>query len=406
MQRILGIDTNMNFDRINEFVQANKQELIKQRRWFHQHPETSYKEFETQKYISNYLNKLSGWKVEEVAGTGIMATLGNYGRVIACRFNMDGLEIREETGLSYTSVREDFSHSCGHDFELAWGLLIAKYFTENPPKETVRLLFQPAEEGPGDEKHCKTGGEVFAELGLFDVDGIFSLHVEPKYDVNVVSITSGEVTCDAFDFEITLYGKMGHAAKPEQAINPIVYSTKLVNRLYELSENYKVGMEKDEFFVLTVSDISTSNTTKIENLNTIPESTTISGITRIRSKRITNEIKSEIKKIIEDLEGGLTNVKFKFIKRAIATVNDPALVEMVEKTIGSFDYSHKKQKTTWRDDAGWASLKAPTAHGFIGVHQDNVGTLHSPKFNPNEDGLEVGLNIFLGSINQFLKSKQ
>ena len=121
---------------------------------------------------------------------------------------MDALPIPEKIECSFKSTINGYSHACGHDFELAWGLLIAKYFAENPPENTLRLLFQPAEEEPGDEPLGRTGGQVYADTGVFDVDAIFSLHVDPEVELGTVSIIDGEVTCAAYDFEFILHDKL------------------------------------------------------------------------------------------------------------------------------------------------------------------------------------------------------
>jgi amidohydrolase len=199
-------------DKILEFVKSNDSHLLEHRRWFHQNPETAYKEIKTGDYILEYLNKLGINKVEKVAKTGIIATINgkHFTKTIACRFNMDALPIEEKTNFKFKSLNKGYSHACGHDYELAWGLLIAKHFSENQPNGNLKLIFQPAEEGH------------------FDVDGVFSLHIEPKLPIGTVSITEGEVTGAAYDFEIELQGKMGYAAKPEDAINPINYASELI----------------------------------------------------------------------------------------------------------------------------------------------------------------------------------
>src|SRR5580693_4218693 len=113
---------------ISQFVSDNRDELICHRRWFHQHPETSFKELETSNYIQKFLSQIGIKKVETIAETGVICEVGNGKMTHACRFNMDGLPIREKNKINFCSIRKGYSHSCGHDFELAWGLMIAQYF--------------------------------------------------------------------------------------------------------------------------------------------------------------------------------------------------------------------------------------------------------------------------------------
>lgn len=191
-------------EQIALFIESNTEELIELRRWFHQHPETSFEEFKTSQYIQNYLKKIGVTNIKTVAGTGVVCEIGAGGLTHGARFNIDGLPIKEENEISFRSIYDGYSHSCGHDFEVAWGLMTAKYFQENKPNGTLRLIFQPAEEGPGKEAHGKTGGQVLAELGAFDIDSVMSLHVEPELDLGSMSIIDGEVTCSAFDFDFKL----------------------------------------------------------------------------------------------------------------------------------------------------------------------------------------------------------
>jgi amidohydrolase len=396
-------------DAITDFISKNSEELILQRRWFHQHPETSFKEFNTSGYIQNYLKKQGISKIRIIAGTGVICEIGNGNPVHAARFNMDALPIHEESDVPFRSLYNGYSHSCGHDFELAWGLLIAKYFQENKPNGTIRLIFQPAEEGPGEKSNGKTGGQILAELEAFNVDSVMSLHVEPEISLNTISITDGEVTCDAFDFDFVLQGKTCHAAKPHQGLNPIPVASEIVTGIYALQEKIKSKITDDEGFILiTVSNISSrfhSEKKDIEEtINTIPEFVVIKGISRVRSKPIKEmlfngfaEIEAKYK---NELHGCILNIR----QVAVATINDKTCVRhAIETAIGN-NFSVVSKRTTWRDDAGWASQKAPSAHGFVGIYDGVQTSLHSPGFNPNEKGLEIGLKIFIGTLERHFKN--
>ena len=127
-------------ENIRNFVLINHSELIELRRWFHQYPELSFNEHLTSNFIFEYLSKL-GLSINKVAGTGVVCEIGNEtnARTIACRFNMDGLPVKEQNDLNYKSKIEGCSHSCGHDFELAWGLMIAKYFSDKSLNSNLKL---------------------------------------------------------------------------------------------------------------------------------------------------------------------------------------------------------------------------------------------------------------------------
>jgi len=393
---------------IQDFIANSTQELIAQRRWFHQHPELAFKEQKTSGYIVSYLKSIGLNNIKIEAGTGVVCEIGSGCRVGSCRFNMDGLPIPEKVDCSFKSTLNGYSHSCGHDFELAWGLLIAKYFAENTPQNTLKLLFQPAEEEPGDEPLGRTGGQVYADMGLFNVDAIFSLHVDPEVELGTVSIIDGDVTCAAYDFEYTLQGKTCHAAKPHLGINPVLYASKLIADLYSLEDEIKKSFKSDEgFIVITPSILQTridkDSVSTEESQNTIPEYVFVKGISRVRSKEATEMLLNGFETISKKYND-LVSLNLKLVKRAPATLNDTALVNLVKESCAENEIKLISKRTTWRDDAGWGSEKAPTSHGFVGIGGNADSRLHSPYFEANEKGLEIGLTVFLNSLNKFLNN--
>ncbi|MDI9338411.1 MAG: M20 family metallopeptidase [Alphaproteobacteria bacterium] len=393
----------INDTKIAHFVLENKEELFEHRRWFHQHPETSFKEFKTSEYIQNYLRNIGIENIKTICKTGVICEIGNTGLIHGARFNMDGLPIAEENNLPFCSVFSGYSHSCGHDFELAWGILIAKYFQENKPAATIRLIFQPAEEGPGEEEHGKTGGQLLAELGAFDIQSIMSLHVEPELPLGTLSIIEGEVTCTAYDFNFVLKGKTCHAAKVHQGINPIPIATQLIENIYHLQNAINNEIKDDEgFLIITVSSIASrhqlDNLKHEESINTVPEYVIIKGICRLRSNKVKNSLINGLKQLEIKYKVNLQDCILKINKVAVATINHKICVENALETAKNNNIKVVSKRTTWRDDAGWASEKAPSAHGFIGIHDGIITHLHSPTFNPNENALLIGLTIFLGTL--------
>ena len=316
---------------------------------------------------------------------------------------MDALPISEKTGLPFSSLHDGCSHSCGHDFELAWGLMVAKYFAANPMKGCLRLIFQPAEEGPGAEPHGKTGGQLLHELGVFKADSIMSLHVEPELQLGNVSIAGGEVTCTAYDFEYVLTGKASHAAKPHQGINPVPVAADLTRALLDLVARLRADYASDEDFVLlSVSDIATQLSAGEKNtegsVNTIPELAFVRGITRVRGTTTQERLLAGLKEIEVRFATGLKDCRLELRHTAVATVNDRAAVQHVVAAAAEFNIPVVAKRTTWRDDAGWASLSAASAHGFVGIDDGKPAALHSPDFIANEGALPIGLKLFVSSL--------
>ena len=143
-------------------IQNYTEELIKLRRYFHQHPELALQEVETSAYIQKYLKNL-GYEVNHVEPTGIIAELPGLSdreKMVVLRAEMDALPIQEQTDMAYTSVNDGCMHACGHDFIIAAALILAKIVTEEQENFPVRIrfLFEPAEEiGEGAKMMLQAG---------------------------------------------------------------------------------------------------------------------------------------------------------------------------------------------------------------------------------------------------------
>lgn len=386
---------------IQEFVDSVQKELLAHRRWFHQHPELSYQEVRTKAYIVDYLGSLKAGKVVETAKTGVIYELGNGYPLIAFRFNMDGLPISENSTHACKSKFAGYSHACGHDFELSWGLLLAKYFASHGVEGSIRLVFQPAEEGPGNDDMQRTGGELLSELGWFDVDGVFSLHVDPELSVGEVGIAAGLVTCSAYDFVYKLTGVSGHAAKPLSFTNPIPQAAVILEQIRRLENELNQLRKKDEVVIITPTVLTSNVNVELEDFeetqNTVPSSVLIKGITRVRSNQLEPRLIEGLNRIVESNNSDIS-LDLRIKKRAPATNNNIEMVKAVTKAVETNGFTKVNKLTTWRDDAGWVSERAKCAHGFIGVKSDSESKLHSANFHPDESGLRVGLSVFLNSF--------
>lgn len=191
------------------------------RQWIHQHPETAYKEYETGSYIRDFL-VARGVKKEDfrtfaetgltidIKGTGSESATG---KVIAIRADMDALPMDEANpDLEYRSVNGMAAHMCGHDGHMAcntalgWFLLTRR--EQLPSNCTVRLLYQPAEEGPGGAKR------MIDEGALEGVDEVYGLHNTPLLDLGQIFCPDHAIMSHPSFFTIKVKGKGGHGAYP------------------------------------------------------------------------------------------------------------------------------------------------------------------------------------------------
>src|SRR5688500_5969592 len=216
-------------ERIKSLAKKYAPEFIEVRHHLHAHPELSYQEFETSKFIQQ---KLSEYNIpfEIKATTGVVGLIKGKNpesRVIALRADMDALPITEQNDVPYKSKKEGVMHACGHDVHTSCLLGAAKILSEtkNEWEGTVRLLFQPGEEkNPG-------GASLLIKEGVLEnpkPQAIFALHVNPQLEVSNLSFREGKVMASADELYITIKGKGGHAAAPHWTVDTILVASHLI----------------------------------------------------------------------------------------------------------------------------------------------------------------------------------
>ncbi|MGF1575818.1 MAG: M20 family metallopeptidase, partial [Cyanophyceae cyanobacterium] len=199
-------------------VQALAPDLVTWRRHLHQYPELGFQEAKTSAYIQFLLTQ---WGVEfrsEVAKTGIVATIrgDQDGPTLAIRADMDALPIDEENEVDYRSSHPQRMHACGHDghTSIALGTVKLLHQQRQALKGTVKVIFQPAEEGPG-------GAKPMIEQGVLrdpDVEAIIGLHLWNQMSVGTIGVKSGPSMAFADRFEVIVHGVGGHGALPHQTV--------------------------------------------------------------------------------------------------------------------------------------------------------------------------------------------
>jgi amidohydrolase len=208
---------------INPAVYALKDELVSNRRWFHAHPELSFKEYETVAKIAEILRGYGLTEVFEGCGkTGLVGLIrgeAGPGPCVALRADCDGLPVTETAGIAYKSQNVGVMHACGHDGHMSELLAVAKilFAQKSRLKGVIKLVFQPAEEGYGGAPAMIKDGVL--EDGPFGprVDIIYGIHIWSENPVGVVQASNGPVMAASDRFDITVNGKGGHGAAPQHS---------------------------------------------------------------------------------------------------------------------------------------------------------------------------------------------
>jgi amidohydrolase len=386
--------------------------IIQLRREFHQYPELSFEEYETQKRILKTLEEL-GIEARKIADTGVLASIRGTlpGPCIALRTDTDGLQVQEELtkrNRDYISRNNGVMHACGHDGHMAMLLGAARLFQENRdfPGE-VRLIFQPAEEIPpgGSER-------VIAEGGLEGVNAVMGMHIFTKHESGSVGFRSGPFMASTNRFEIILKGKGGHISIPKSCIDPVRMSLDFISSLYLALENQ---LEPDKY-VLGVGRIQGG-----AQFNRIPDSVGILGSYRTFDRETTDTIDRTIKEcldaVIEKYRkpgeefSGFPDYDLDILHGYPVLVNDPVFTGAVySKLHESFPelaiYPEIEKTFAAEDFASYLQIVPGIfiSLGTLNPQKKMVEVNHSCTFDIDEDILITGTEIFYTISLDFLKN--
>jgi hippurate hydrolase len=368
-------------------------EFIQIRRHLHAHPELSYKEFETSKFVQN---KLTEWGIDfhVLATTGVVGIIKGKNpqkRVIALRADMDALPITEVNDVEYRSQNPGVMHACGHDVHTTCLLGAAKILNElkNQWEGTVKLIFQPGEEkNPG-------GASLLIKEGVLEdpkPNAIFALHVHPHLEVGKLSFRAGMVMASADEIYITVKGKGGHAASPHLTTDTILTASKLVVNLQELVSRMNNPFNPS---VLSITSFNGGNTT-----NVIPSEVKLMGTFRAMNE----EWRFKAHELITNICMGtaLTSgaqIDLKIDVGYPFVINDLSLTEKARKQAKELMGEDNIEETEMRmgaEDFAFYSHILPASFFRLGVGNIEKGItsgVHTPTFNIDENAIETGMTI-------------
>lgn len=363
-------------------------EIISWRRDFHMHPELAYEEKRTSSIVANLLKEW-GYDVKlGKGGVGVIATMkGSGSSAIALRADMDALPIEEVEGREYRSRIPGKMHACGHDAHTAMLLGAAKIISTLKENlvSTVRLIFQPAEEGGN-------GAVKMIEEGALDnpkVDAIYGIHVWSDLPSGKIGLREGSILASTGDLTIRVKGKGGHGAHPDQTIDPVVASSAIILSLQTIVSR---NVDPLDSAVVTIGSIQGGSA-----FNVIPETVVMKGTYRTMRRETRELVKSRIKEIAEKVAsafGASAEVELRDVTPP--TVNNPRAIEIARKVaIALFgeDSIAVPKPSMGGEDFSYYLEKVPGAFILLGTGNPEKGTNaphHSPSFDVDEDVLYMG----------------
>lgn len=380
-------------EKIKELAKKYSSEFIEVRRHLHAHPELSYQEFETSKFVQQKLSEFNiPFEVKATTGViGLIRGKNPDSRIIALRADMDALPITEQNDVTYKSINTGVMHACGHDVHTTCLLGTAKILSEtkNDWEGTVKLIFQPGEEkNPG-------GASLLIKEGVLDnpkPEAIFALHVNPQLEVGKLSFRSGKVMASADELYFTIKSKGGHAAAPQLTADTILIASHLIVALQQvISRNNNPLLPS----VLSITSFQGGFTT-----NVIPSEVKLMGTFRAMDEEWRFKAHDIIRKLSTELVHSMGAELDLHIDVGYPTVyNNEQLNHAAKKIAEEFIGTSNVEETEIRmgaEDFGYYSQQIPGCFFRLGTGNKSKGItsgVHTPLFNVDEDAIEIGIGI-------------
>ncbi len=383
----------MLIQKIRDLAKQLAPEFIEIRHHLHAHPELSYHEFETSKFVQEQLATYNiPFRVMATTGViGIIECKNPSSRVVALRGDMDALPIQEENDISYKSTRPGIMHACGHDVHTTCLLGAAKILsqTKNDWEGTVKLIFQP-----GEEKNPGGASLLIKEKVLEDPkpEAIFALHVNPQLEIGNLSFRSGKVMASADEIYMTIKSKGGHAAAPQLTADTILIASHLIVALQQVISRNCDPLSPS---VLSITSFQGGHTT-----NVIPSEVKLMGTFRAMDEQWRFKAHDIIRKLSTELVQSMGAEIDVHIDVGYPTVyNNEQLNTIAQKIAESYMGAEHVSETEIRmgaEDFGYYSQQIPGCFFRLGTANKAKGItsgVHTPLFNIDENAIETGIGI-------------
>jgi amidohydrolase len=388
----------MLLEKIKTLAAQGQEENIAIRRHLHAHPELSYQEFETCKFVQAQLTKI-GIPFTVIATTGVLGIIEGKNpskRVIALRADMDALPIEEENVVDYKSKNSGVMHACGHDVHTTILLGAAKilWSLRDEFEGTIKLLFQPGEEkNPGGASYMIRDGALQNPVP----QGIIGLHVHPGLPFGKLSFRKGRVMASADELYVSIKSSGGHAATPHQTVDTILVAAQLITSLQTIISRNRNPQNPS---VLSICSIHGGNTT-----NVIPSEVKLMGTFRAMDevwRFKAHELMLQQAKGLAIATGA--EIDFRVDVGYPTVDNEPLITEAAWKLADQYLGADNVEETELRmgaEDFGYYSQVIPGCFFRLGVRneaKDAIHNVHTPVFKVDEDAIAngVGMMAWLG----------
>jgi amidohydrolase len=377
--------------------------VVADRRHLHQHPELGFQEFETAKFVAERLRSLGIEDVRTGVGktgvTGLIRGGKGDGKVVLVRADMDALPIEELNEVEYRSQNPGVMHACGHDTHVSMLLGTARMLNERREQfaGTVKVVFQPAEEGGGGAM------AMIADGALSDPapDASLGLHIWQEYDLGIVAARAGTAMVGADRFEVVVRGKGGHGGLPHLTIDPVAIGAQIIVALQTI-----VSRENDPSLPAVVTAATLQAGTAG---NVIPDTATVTGTIRTVTQEQREMIPRRIQEVARGVAAAMRAEAEVTIRWGVPPlVNDPAMTEIVRESaaevVGEAG-SVEGQILTVSEDMSEFLDRVPGCYFFVGSRNAERGLVwghHHARFDVDEDAMAIGIETMTRSVLRYL----
>ena len=380
---------------------ARADALVALRRELHRHPELAYQEHRTAATIESHLVKLGFRLRTGVARTGIIAELGQGGRLAAIRADMDALPIQETNPADYRSTVPGVMHACGHDAHMAMLIgaahLVADAAAAGTVQGRIRLLFQPAEEASDQEN--KSGAVRMIEAGAMDdVDAVFGVHIGAHLEAGKAFVRAGPYMAGTDTFIATVYGRAAHAARPQEGIDAIVLAAHVVLACQSIISR---RISPSAAAVLTIGVIEGGVAE-----NVIAGRVRLRGTLRYYDERVRQSLHQELRAAVglADALGGRGELELRMGYPPV--VNDASVTELARAAaldvLGPEGIAEYEPMMT-AEDFSFYQRKAPGCFFWLGAALEPPREHHDSNFDIDERVLPKGAALLAACALRFLQ---
>ncbi|MDM0031904.1 M20 aminoacylase family protein [Variovorax sp. J22P271] len=389
---------------IHPGIQASTDEMVGLRRQIHANPELGYEEFQTSELVAERLARW-GYAVHRgLGGTGVVGTLklGQGGKRLGLRADMDALPMTETTGLSWASRKPGAMHACGHDGHTATLLAAAQVLAAAKGFDgTLHLIFQPAEEG-------LMGARKMVEDGLFErfpCDAVYAYHNEPGFPAGQFGFLPGVIYSSSDTVVITLEGKGGHGAMPHTTVDPIMVAAHLILALQTLVSR---EVDPNDMAVVTVGAMNAGKAP-----NVIPTSAELKLSVRARRPEVRAFLRERITAMAEGqaaVHGARAVVDYQW--KMPPCVNDPAATafarQVAIESMGEKALIPDMAPLQASDDFAFMLNAVPGSYFIVGNGDGKPGSgpgcmVHNTGYDFNDEILPSTASYWVSLVQAYLR---